>query len=198
MASVNWDPSTGVKFFLLGLEKKLVLIVTCSLWGEFPLWNCKWCWGRGRSRGEIRTAEVSDSGKVIAQDVPKAGPGAAETVVRVILKEEPGLCVTSWTPCGCGHSPCPSILWRNKFDHYNVNNNPLFFITDESQQIEDQRARNKWLWCWLAKVNTLVRPSSEKFCIYLARLLLWIEPAVLESLKLWLNEGCRDEMIHFI
>lgn len=121
---------------------------------------------------------------MVAQGVPKAGPGAAETVVRVVLKEEPGLCVTSWTPCGCGHSPCTSVLWRNKFDHYNVNNNSLVFITDESQQIQDQRAGKKLLQCWLAKVFTLVGPGSRKVCIYLSRLLLWIEPAVLESLKL--------------
>lgn len=29
MPSVNWDPSIGIKFFLLGLEQKHILIVTC-------------------------------------------------------------------------------------------------------------------------------------------------------------------------
>lgn len=66
MASVNWDPSIGIKLFLLGLEQKHVLIVACYLWGEFPVWNCKWYRGSGRSRGEIRTAEVGKSGKTLA------------------------------------------------------------------------------------------------------------------------------------
>ena len=50
----------------------------------------------------------------------------------------------------------------------------------------------------LAKVNTLVRPDTEKTRICLARLMLWIEPAGSESLKLWFTEGCRDEMINFV
>lgn len=31
MASVNWDPSIGIKSFFLGLEQKHILIVTCVI-----------------------------------------------------------------------------------------------------------------------------------------------------------------------
>lgn len=50
----------------------------------------------------------------------------------------------------------------------------------------------------LAEVNTLVRPDSENTCICLSRVMLWIKPAGLESLKPRFTKGCRNEMINFI
>lgn len=40
----------------------------------------------GRSRGETRTVEGGNIGKVLARDAPEPGPGAADAVVRAILK----------------------------------------------------------------------------------------------------------------
>lgn len=70
VASVNWDPSIGIRFFLLGLEQKHILIVAYYRWGESPPWNCKWSQGSGQSSEEIRTAEGDGSGKVLAWDGP--------------------------------------------------------------------------------------------------------------------------------
>lgn len=66
-------------------------------------------------------------------------------------------------------------LWTQPMYHQemlyggtSLNKNALFFITDENQQTQDQRATKKWLdISWL--LLTLVRPDSEKSCIYLAR-----------------------------
>lgn len=135
-----------------------------------------------RSREEIRTVngiEGGKIGKVLLEMVPASGLGAAEAMVRAVLKgwASAACCqqICGLKPCGCATG---SALCRGKFECYGVNKNPLVFIRNTRSMRHQEMTQH-----WLPEVNALMGPGSENTCICLSRLMLWIKPAGLESLK---------------